>query len=236
MSGVIVRIDQVILPEILQTAVGLKGYSKVETKEVETVEGEKRKFRLFTSVDELTRDDFGIKISVSSDELLPFRHRFGVDWARNTRKFRLRIFNDGYVIFYAPKREVPSLVTIFERDIFQKRGMFRSCTIPPEEMKAVVDNPKLLEVRASRFRDFILSNVYAGSLHGFHLERTPEFADFKDRSKVKGLMVRMATTYGPITALLTEDCTFVLYSKVEPNLAENIFEGLTRSIVLPMIK
>jgi hypothetical protein len=49
-------------------------------------------------------------------------------------------------------------------------------------------------------------------------------------------MVKMTTTHGLMTMLITQDCGFVLYSKVDPDKEAKIFEELVKAIVLPIIE
>jgi hypothetical protein len=133
------------------------------------------------------------------------------------------------------RKDLSYFVYPLEEKIVGMKDCFRMCAIKSDEFDRLLSDPKTIEVRASAFTEFKLSNVSTGTLYGLRLETTKEFADFKSRAKLRTLMVKTSTSFGLKTMLITQDCGFVLYSKVSPDKEAEIFKSLVKAIALPVI-
>jgi hypothetical protein len=233
-SGTIVKIDPGLVEDVRSRLDSLRDLKVKEERQVEGAQGV-QKFDLLTTVDDIEQDGLGTVVKASMDGLISSRFRGGVDWARVTRSYRIRIFDEGFVLFDCSRRDFQQFIYPFEQKILGLKDAFRMCAISSDEFDRLVNDPKTIEVRASAFSDFQLSSVSTGSLYGFNLEKTKEFSDFKRRAELRTLMVKMTTAYGPMTMLITQDCGFVLYSKVVLGEEAKVFEELVKAIALPMI-
>lgn len=234
-SGTIIKIDPGMASEVFSRVEKLKGLALEEKKVVEGALG-KQEYSLFTTVDDMSKDELGYVLRISVDDIFPSYFRSGIDWARTTRKYRVRVYNEGFVMVDCSRRDLTQFIYPFEEKIMGLKDAFRMCAVNSDEIDKLINDPKMLEIRASLFTDFKLSSVSTGSLYGLKLETTKEFTDFKKRARLRTLMVRMSTPHGLMTMLITQDCGFVLYSKVPPDREAEIFESLVKAIALPMVE
>jgi hypothetical protein len=199
----------------------------------EEAERDGKSFTLTTGVEELKKEEGGLRAVIARDYLLPVRTRAGPVPVQATARtgFSLWSRKEALLLFIQEKKHRANALAHTLSEVLLA-GVVEA-RISPETLKRLHESrPEATKVIF--FDDVDLPNIDTLALYGSALAHTKLYADYLKHGKIWYAVfeTEFAGAEAPLTVGVTRNCIVTLFSKVP----EETFLGYVRSAIVPLVE